>query len=79
MYFLTYSCTDHHMYFVPRERGNDPSGYKRGRPFLGYVSDNLLHRMDSTALCYFLEGGLKYDDGKETCIQEASVNQQRRR
>jgi len=61
MYFLTYSCTDHYLYFVPRERGNDPSGYTRSRVFLGYVNDNLLHRMYTTPLCYFLAGGLKYD------------------
>jgi len=65
VYFLTYSCTDH-MYFVPRERDNDPSGYTKGRAFLGYVNDNLLQRMDSIPLCYFLAGGLKYDAEKVT-------------
>ena len=63
VYFPTYSCTDH-MCFVPRERGNDPSRYTRGRAFLGYVNDSLLQRKDSTPLCYFLAGGLKYDAEK---------------
>jgi len=49
------------MYFVQRERGNDLSGYTSGKASLGYVNDNLLHRMDYIPPCYFLAGGFKFD------------------